>query len=287
MMAKQEIRPARAHKFTLQIRAPGKLQVRKIAKIIFQETDGSLFVAFPYFEHSEGLATLVTLPPGPKHFESVSLQEGGKVTSHLVKYTHHRDGRCHFSQAGKVYTLVKKESVPLNRYLGHLFTAEIGGLGTFREATGPDFDPTNLNDQPITWNFEDLESDRIKILGYWYNKRTIREHVSGEVVGPGVTVESDEGRKAGMLLSAPTGLPGSSSFLLVTAFAIRASGSKQESYLTFIGGFDSREIVNDLTRSTTFLALSYPVLNIEDLRAKIGSIDLPHQGTILKRNCAL
>lgn len=272
-MAKHDIRAARAQRFTIQVREVGKPRPRKIAKIIFQDTDGSIFVAFPYFEQSEGLVAVVTLPPWQKHLESVSLEEGGKVTSHLVKYVHHRDGRCHFSQTGKVYTVVKKQSVPLNRYSGHLFTAQIQGLEGFQEASGPDYDPTNLKDQPITFNIRASDPKAVKILGYWYNKKRIRELVLSEVIGPGVTIRHGQDQRKGILLSAPVEMPGSGSFLVVTVFAIPPLTQDPGALLTFIGGFDSDEVINDLTRPTSFLALSYPADNLEALKAKIGSID--------------
>jgi hypothetical protein len=49
-----------------------------------------------------------------------------------VKYAHHRDGEAHFSQTGRVYTHVRKRSVPLNEQIGHLWTIQLQGLNGFR-----------------------------------------------------------------------------------------------------------------------------------------------------------
>ncbi len=43
--------------------------------------------------------------------------------------------------------------------------------------------------------------------------------------------------------------------------------------LTFIGGFDAPNIVNNLKMDTTFLAISYPAKNYSELRDRVGSID--------------
>jgi hypothetical protein len=117
-----QIRAARAKRFTVQVRQARTEEAHQIAKIFFSGRDGSLYVDFPYFEHRDGLVCRATLTPGATE---VSLVEGGKVTSHRVKYAHHRDGEAHFSQTGKVLTQVRKPSVPLNRYSGHIFTIQL------------------------------------------------------------------------------------------------------------------------------------------------------------------
>jgi hypothetical protein len=58
----------------------------------------------------------------------VNIECGGKVTSHLVKYSHHPDGRAHFSQDGKILTAIKRQSIALDRQNGHMFTLYIQGL---------------------------------------------------------------------------------------------------------------------------------------------------------------
>jgi len=177
-----------------------------------------LYVDFPYFEHSEGLVSHVTYAPGA---DQLNLEEGGKVTSHLVKYAHHRDGEAHFSQTGRVLTAVRRRSVPLNRYIGHLFTVQIQGLHGFAEATGPDHDPDNERDKPITFNVFGHERETIKLVAFWYNKRDLRRRVGGTRTGPDVTLIEPSGRKKpGLLLSAPLRCSGAGSYLVLTASRI-------------------------------------------------------------------
>ena len=106
----------------------------KILQIMFSKRDGSIYINFPYYSDTRGLISLVTYP-GDISTTHLRLEPGGRVTSHLVKYSHHQDGRAHFSQDGKIKTEVKKMSVPLTEINGHFFTVQIQGL------------PTNLSHQ--------------------------------------------------------------------------------------------------------------------------------------------
>ena len=109
-------------------------------QITFSKKDGTLYVHFPYYAHSQGIASLVTWIPDNPPPANLSLIEGGKVTSHLVKYSHHPDGRAHFSQDGKVYTSIKKQSLPINMIDGHVFSVQIQGLSSYDQ-----LDPTEFN----------------------------------------------------------------------------------------------------------------------------------------------
>src|SRR5262245_14454668 len=86
---------------------------RKIFQILFRRSDGSLFVSFPYYKDIHGVLNLVTLRAQATYPLSFSIVDGGKVTGHKVKYSHHPDGRVHFSQDGKIRTVIQKNSMPL------------------------------------------------------------------------------------------------------------------------------------------------------------------------------
>jgi hypothetical protein len=105
-----------------------------VFQIQFAKRDGSIFVSFPYFEGRTGVVSLVHWPATDTPSTLVSLEPGGKVASHLVKYSHHPDGRAHFSQDGRVRTDVKKQAVPLDEIEGHLFSLHIQGIHGFEPA---------------------------------------------------------------------------------------------------------------------------------------------------------
>jgi hypothetical protein len=209
MTARAEIRAARAEKFTIQIRGEAAGRPRKLAKIFFSRRDGSVYLDFPYFERSDGIVAHVRLPAGLQYPRDISLVEGGKITSHLVKYAHHRDGEAHFSQTGRVVTLVRKKATPLNSYSGHLFTIQIQGLDGFDEARGPDYDYQNTKDKPLTFNVFGREPEGVKVVAFWYNERDLKKRVGGVQVGPGLTlIGADGSRHPGLLLSAVAGTSG-------------------------------------------------------------------------------
>src|ERR1700730_17516226 len=83
--------------------------------------DGSLFVSFPYFKHRTGILTSSAIPATGERQAQVDLQRGGKVTSHLVKYSHHTDGWAQFSQDRKIFTAIKRRSIALDTQNGHMF----------------------------------------------------------------------------------------------------------------------------------------------------------------------
>jgi hypothetical protein len=273
MTARAEIRAARAEKFTIQIRGEAAGRPRKLAKIFFGRRDGSVYLDFPYFQRSDGIVAHVRLPAGLQYPRDISLVDGGKITSHLVKYAHHRDGEAHFSQTGRVVTLVRKKATPLNSYSGHLFTIQIQGLDGFDEARGPDSDHQNMKDKPLTFNVFGREPQGVKMVAFWYNNRDLRKRVGGELVGPGVTlIAADGSRHPGLILSAVAGTPGAGSYILLRALRIPPLTSEPGSHLTFIGGFDRN--ANDLGLDTGFLALSYPAAAADSLRDSIGTIDV-------------
>jgi hypothetical protein len=99
----------------------------KIFQLFFGR-DRSLYVSFPYFRHRTGILAAATIPANGQTTSQVNLQIGGKIASHLVKYSHHPDGRAHFSQDGRVRTEIKRQSVALDQQWGHIFTVQVQGI---------------------------------------------------------------------------------------------------------------------------------------------------------------
>jgi hypothetical protein len=101
----QNVDAIRAERVVCAVRA-GQLRV-KAFQVVFHK-DGSFFISFPYFRHRTGILSISSIPANGLRESQVNLEHGGKVTSHLVKYSHHVDGRAHFSQDGKVFTAIKR-----------------------------------------------------------------------------------------------------------------------------------------------------------------------------------
>jgi hypothetical protein len=141
---------------------------------VFFAKDGSLFVSFPYFRHREGILAATMSPANGQPTSQVNLEIGGKVTSHLVKYSHHPDGRAHFSQTGKVRTQVKRQSLPLNEYRGHIFSLQIQGIEAFERADEIKDIGTNAKRSTLIFPIgQPSEDGALKFVGYWYEVSTL------------------------------------------------------------------------------------------------------------------
>jgi hypothetical protein len=113
------LNPHRAECIVIAVKRKGNYS--KVFQIVFSKRDGSIYINFPYFKHSKGVVSIATMPAGAKYPLEVSFIESGKVTSHLVKYSHHPDGMAHFSQDGYVKTQIRKQSIALTELDGHFF----------------------------------------------------------------------------------------------------------------------------------------------------------------------
>lgn len=263
-----------SQRFVLTIEAGGER--RKIFQILFNHRDGSLFVAFPYYKCPTGLLSLLSLQAGQTYPTSLSLREQGKATSHRVKYTHHPDGNCHFSQDGKIFTRIRKHSVPLSEANGHLFTVQLQGLADFKVLSPPERKPLLTPAKAIiNWKFLNEASLAYKFVGNWYKVRDLSRMISAVGDKPWLRVERRDGSKAwGSLLSAPSGPTKDRYALLLTCEPIPCLDADRYSTLTFVGGFDPAKIALDHQKDTSFLALAYPTENYAELVQQIGSVDL-------------
>ena len=246
----------------------------KILQVVFAK-DGSLFVTFPYFPHRPGLLSATTSPVTGRPDSMASLEQGGKVTSHLVKYSHHPTGLALFSQTGKVRSEVRRQSVKLDDQEGHLFTVLINGLHAFSPAQGKK-DEGNVSPQRTVVTMElppDAGADgTLKIVGRWHDASRLRFANPVQSIGPFIgTVDPDEQMGSAVILANPA--DGTRHVLLLTCADIPRLGTDPE-MLLFIGGFDPREIMNDTTREAGFLAFRYPADDADDLKQRLGSVDL-------------
>jgi hypothetical protein len=249
---------------------------RKVFQILFRKTDGSLFVSFPYYKHTRGLLSLATLKANTPYPTSLSLVEGGKVTSHKVKYSHHPDGRVHFSQDRKIFTKVRKQSVALEEAEGHIFTIQLQGLGDFKELSATERGPLLSPKKTIlNYRFAAEPPEAIKFVGRWHNRESL--HAIAEQVGAKpwfILPSSDGSNDIGMIIADPFITSGQECYLLLSCRAIPQLDKDRYSTLTFLGGFDPRHIARDGTKNTSFLTLMYPSSeSYEELEKQIGTVD--------------
>jgi hypothetical protein len=261
----------RSEKFIVVTRA-GRYR-SKILQIIFWK-DGSIFIDFPFFAHTDGLVSLMTWNANIKPPTNLSMLSGGKVTSHLVKFSHHPDGNAHFSQTGKVLTKVRKLCPPIDK-VEHLFTAQIQGLASYDQFDPPKEKISNPKERTfIEAVFKGKSPEAIKIFGMLYTRKNLRGRSSGYLVGPVMDSVDPTGKiSRTCICSSPVGTVNEDLTLLIMCESIPKVDKLNKAALTFIGGFDERKVTDDITKETTFLAMSYPQDNIDELAKQIGSID--------------
>ena len=259
-----------SHRFIIIFEVAGNSY--KLFQIMFSKKDGSLHVNFPYYKHRHGLATLAKVVGEP---DSLNLGEGGKATSHRVKYSHHVDGRAHFSQDGKVRSSLKKMALPLKNMNGHIFTVQLQGLADFanwnrRVKTGPNV-PTYVQLQE-----EKEMPPALKFVGWWYWRGDFVSPGPTVTVGPVINCRKGDGTTVpGLLLAPPPNNPNRETILVLTYEPRSRITKAQSSILSFLGGFDAPNIVDDLSKETSFLSLIYPVPEDKHLSLveKLGTID--------------
>jgi hypothetical protein len=246
-----------------------------IFQVQFSPRDGSIFVNFPYFQHTTGIVSAAALGPGSSG--QLKLEVGGRIASHLVKYSHHPDGIVHFSQDGRVISAVRKQGVPLAQLDGHFFTVHATGLERFRASGPKDVRDRLPNPRRTSLSFR-LTGRRprsVKFVGRLHLSDSLERMLPDRgVLEPKVMTLSPDGTiRPTFVCSSPAGSRGQDRFLLLSCEPMAGFARGRGSSLLFIGGFDAPAITSDQSKPTTMLAFSYPVRNAEELRRRIGSID--------------
>lgn len=233
--------------------------------------DGSLFITFPYFEHSEGILTASHLPGNGKRETFIDLEEGGKVSSHRVKYSHHVGGEAHFSQDSKIITAIRRQSLPLGQQNGHIFTMQVQGLDALKNAD-PVKDAPRRDPKRSVVDFESPATKAIKFVGRWYDVSQIMLDRPTPFVGPWMPAKYFDGGSAGKALF--IGQPSSSTkqLLAVTLKPIPKFTNEGDTLL-FYGGFDAREKMEDPTKDGGFLMFKYPIGNAAIVANRIGTVN--------------
>jgi hypothetical protein len=273
----QNVAIARFKSRRIIIQAVAGCSRHNIVQISFIKRDGSLIVSFPYGRHSEGLLSIGTVPADQATAE-VSLLPQGKCTSHRVKYTHHPDGRAHFSQDHKIVTAMARHSVPFDSIEGHVFTVQAAGLHEFQPATrSKDLAAPTANRVNLSFALGSELPQAIKIVGRLYNATTLETRINTRIIGgPGIVgpilgVQDALGQSLAFLVGNPCAAL--ANMILLVTCQIMPPPQKPWSGLIFQGGFDPRGHFDDVSHSASFLALTYPIENFDDLVSRLGSVD--------------
>jgi hypothetical protein len=188
----------------------------------------------------------------------VNLEDGGKVTSHLVKYSHHPDGRAHFSQTGKIFTAIKRQSIALETQDGHMFTLLLQGLDGLEQASSTQ--AINSAKRTVI-DFDMQPSEASKFVARWFDVSAMRFSSPTPTIGPVVvTLDPDGVRRTAILVASPHA--NAKHALALSCMEIPRLGPASEVFM-FYGGFDPRETMKDTNKEVGFLAFIYPVPEAE------------------------
>lgn len=250
----------------------------KIFQIISGK-DGSIYITFPYYKHTKGLVSIVKFPKGNRKKDNISLVDNGskgKVTSHLIKVSHHVSGQTNISLSGKVFTIIKKTSLELKKDSGHLFTVQFQGLEDFEELK-------KVENAYIYKYFivNDKNFDAFKIVGFWYTPAEFMKRlhdidyktlINGKY--DSIKMTSSMGYN-GMTYIIKSDTEATKNYwLCLYCVPLEKIDKNNYSVLTFLGGFDKPEIANNIDLDTYFIGMIYPAENYDELKERIGSIDI-------------
>jgi hypothetical protein len=247
----------------------------QICQIVFGKSDGSIFLSAPYFRAVSGIVARVGFPSTPPYTASYS--EHGKVTSHLVKFAHHPDGRVHFSQRGKVRTEIIGRSFLLPTAIGNVFELHVFWPWGFEPFL---FEKAKPNRLYLRGRFRGSVPNAFTVTAQWRQKSDIMTNVqpAGEATGPIARVRHRKTGAEGVVtfVGQPRGFPLTDHVLLVTAHPITTVSDISEPTMILMAGCTPRTDTPPKQHLDTHSCLlwMYPVNSPAELRAKIGSIDL-------------
>jgi len=249
----------------------------KIFQIIFDKK-GSIFINFPYYLKNEGLISLVKFPGNIALPTDLSLVSGGKVTANRIKYSHHPDGNAHFSQSGKIFTCIRKKSVPLHEINGHLFTVQFQGIKDFEKYVSIERIKNDkkayLKRKGLFFKLNESKPDSMKFVGRIYSRDYFQHLINGQSDEPKVFYQTGEKTyKPAFILCPPSDNGYGNYVLTITYDEIPKIDKEQYSRLTFLAGFDAKTITRNHSLDTTFLSCMYPIEDFEKLKNAIGSAD--------------
>jgi hypothetical protein len=250
----------------------------KIFQIVFGK-DGSFYLTFPYFKHTQGLLAEATVngPPGAETL--IDLAKKGKVSSHLVKYAHHTDGEAHFSQHGKVKTMVRRQSVPLAEQQGHIFTLLIQGLRAFESLGAAKENAASARRTTLTFDIKDRFPKAVRIIGRWYWIEDLPADPRPPVFGPRIEAVDPDGTMHKAFI---VGNPHDKKHVLVLTCIPQDSINPTHDLMMFMGGFDPTAKIMNSKSPTGFLTFLYPADNYEELKQRLGSIDYTSTPDVLR-----
>jgi len=244
--------------------------------------DGSIFVSLPYYTGVPGVVGLWQIPKNDGAARAAPRYAAFSVTSHAVKYSHHPNGRAHFSLTGKVRTDIKKQAAEFQQANGHIFTVMVQGMAKFKAQSYVENSTPKRAIVPFSvWP----EPRSMKFAAHLFSESEMLRRFDNEPNTPFFLARDNIGVSHGAtLLATPFTHNGESYFLQITLIGSDFPLDDKEVFLGLIGGFDPPDHAFDETRDRSCLICIYPKTgDLEEMRKQFGTIDLdyinkPHGG---------
>jgi hypothetical protein len=241
-------------------------------QIIFSKRDGSIIVAPMFQGEPEGVVARLRRPAGAGS-ATMSYSERGRLTGQLVKYSHHLSGRAHFNLSGRTTSDVGKQSAPL-QVEQLLFQFDAYWLAGLRLLQKP------KQDRPyLPFAFEHIPTG-LTIAARWWRKSSVVSSIDrpSGTTGPVTQVLNRKtGRIANTIfLGPPPGFPLQDWVLALECGEAKIPDGVTEPSVVLLGGLDHPDYPDEEAErgSSDALMLMYPSKADDDLRSRMGSIDL-------------
>lgn len=237
-------------------------------------SDGSIYVDWPDFRITDGILSVVRLDDHGRTSNTVEFLGQGKVTSHLVKFSHHPDGRVHFSQTKKVRPQVFRNArFPLNGPIGRLLEVSanrpVDGFQVRREA--------RRGKPHLLFRYR-TDPASVVLVFEWRRKSDVSSWNQGAPLGPKAQLfhKASKSECPAFFVGQPTGSPFHDHVLVVTCRTAGPFQGVDGPAIVLRGGADSDEVARsgDRPPPSEFLAALYPIRDRSALQALIGTVDL-------------
>jgi len=259
-----------AERYVIAVRTTSN--TRKLFQIVPSKSDGSLYITFPYYRRGGGQMGEALLEANETYPSGLTVGDDFSVSTHYVKYSHHPSGLAQFSLSGKVRSSVRKASVPLSNASGHIFTFMVQGLGKF-DVRKPE-ESGKLKRGLVEFGLDCDLSQSLKFVGHYFSERELASRAafnSGRDTPWTLAVTPDGRSLMSSALATSYFHNGERRYLMLTAERVPQITESQEVFMSFMGGFDPPNVVNDPKVPTSFLMFIYP---IEAEKSTLASIDL-------------